>query len=386
MSRDAVIFAGYFVRCPLGGYGWQMLHYLCGFRDLGYDVYFYEDTRHHWQAYDPLTRTTGSDYANGVALARELFAGAGFGERWVFHDAAAGTYAGLDRNATRALFADARILVNAAGVNRFTAEERAGKANVYIDMDPAYTQLRLAGEDRLLQEIVGEHQVHFTFGENIGTPRCPIPTGAVRWRPTRQPIAVDLWPVEPVAPDAPFTTIGTWDSSGRDVVLNGERYSWRKKLEWAKVMSLPRDTNAPFVLAMEVRDDADRALLEGSGWTVRDPIPVSRDTQSYQRFIVESRAEFTTAKDVNVRLCSGWFSDRSASYLAAGRPVITQDTGFAEVLPTGEGLFSFRTLEDACAAVAAITAEPERQGAAARRIAEEHFAAPKVVGDLLAHL
>jgi hypothetical protein len=386
VSRTCAIFAGYFVRCPLGGYGWQMVHYLRGFRDLGLDVYFYEDTRHHWQAYDPLTRTNGAAYENGVELARNLFAAAGFGDRWVFYDAAADRYSGLERDAVRALFADAKILINAAGVNHFSADERRGKTNVYIDMDPAYTQLRLAAGDPLLEEIVREHQVHFTFGENIGTARCSIPTGTITWHPTRQPIALDLWPVEPISRDAPFTTIGTWDSAGRDVVLNGERYSWRKRTEWAKVMELPRATGAPFVLAMEVNDREDRARLEGAGWSIRDPIEISRDACSYQRFLVGSRGEFTTAKDVNVRLQSGWFSDRSASYLAAGRPVITQDTGFADLIPTGEGLFSFASLEDAAAAVMAIAADPERQSAAARRIAEQHFAAPKVIGAMLERL
>ena len=383
MSRPCVIFAGYFVRCPLGGYGWQTVHYLRGFRDLGLDVYFYEDTRHHWQAYDPVTQTTGAQYENGLASARDLFARTGFGDRWVFFDAAADRYTGLDRDATRALFADAKVLVNAAGVNRFTAEERRDKTNIYIDMDPAYTQIRLASGDELLREIVREHQLHYTFGENIGTARCSIPTGSLEWRPTRQPIALDLWTVAPIPPGAPFTTIGTWDSSGRDVVLNGERYSWRKRTEWAKVIDLPRVTGAPFVLAMEVKDPGDRDLLARSGWIIRDPIAISSDVCAYQRFLVDSRGEFTTAKDVNVRLQSGWFSDRSASYLAAGRPVITQDTGFADILPVGEGLFRFRTAEDAAAAVDTISSAPERHSAAARRIAEQHFSAAKVVGAML---
>ena len=182
------------------------------------------------------------------------------------------------------------------------------------------------------------------------------------------------------------TTIGTWNSAGRDVDFHGQRYSWRKRDEWQGIMDLPDRTGESFALAMEVADAGDRATLERAGWEIRDPIGISADDRSYAAFLRASRGEFTTAKDVNVRLRSGWFSDRSACYLAAGRPVVTQDTAFGDVLPTGEGLFSYRSVEDAAAAVRAIAAEPQRHGAAARRIAEEHFAAPVVLGRLLGSL
>ncbi len=385
-APTTAIFAGYLVRCPLGGYAWQMVHYLRALRDAGLDVWFWEDTRHTWQAYDPITRTSGADYTSGIALAGAILARSGFADRWVFHDAGRDERAGAGREAARELLASAKILINAAGVNRFEAAERRGKVNVFIDMDPAYTQLRVAGGDRLLGEILAEHDVHFTFGENIGTPRSPIPSAGITWRPTRQPVALDLWTPSPIEPQAPFTTIGTWDSPGRDVELDGVRYSWRKRDEWGKVMALPRETGERFVVAMEVREAADRARLAEAGWEVRDPIGISADAGAYQAFIAGSRAEFTTAKDVNVRLRSGWSSDRSACYLAAGRPVITQDTGFGDVLPVGEGLLAFRTLGEAADAVRAVAESPERHGAAARRIAVEHFDGRRVIGDLLAAL
>lgn len=385
-GAPVAIFAGYLVRCPLGGYAWQAVHYLSGLRAAGLDPFFYEDTRHHWQAFDPVHRSGGDRYATCVALAGKVFAQAGFADRWAFFDSTRDQWSGAGRKATGAAFADAKILINAAGVHRFTAPERSGKVNVYIDMDPAYTQVRLANGDRVLAELLAEHDVHFTFGENIGTPRCSIPTGGIHWRPTRQPIALEFWPPSPVPADAPFTTIGTWDSEGRDVELAGVRYSWRKREEWAKVMTLPGATGAPFRIAMEIKKGAERARLERHGWETCDPIDVSRDPDRYRAFVRASRGEFTTAKDVNVRLHSGWFSDRSACYLAAGRPVITQDTGFGDGLPVGEGLFAYRTLEDAAEAVRAVLADPERQGLAARRIAEEHFEARRVLESLLAVL
>jgi hypothetical protein len=378
-----VLYAGYLVRCPLGGYAWQVVHYVRGLLDAGVDVTFYEDTRHVWEAFDPIARTSGNDYRNGIALAGDIFARAGLADRWIFHDAGRDEYAGAGREAARALFADATVLINAAGVHHFSAAERRGKRNVYIDMDPTYTQIRAAGGDRLLGEILAEHDLHFTFGENIGRPGSRIPAAGIEWRPTRQPIALDFWRETPPDPHQPFTTIGTWDSRGRDVELDGERYSWRKRDEWQAIMGLPQRSGAPFALAMEVRDPAERAELTRAGWEVRDPIDISSDPLRYQRFIASSLGEFTTAKDVNVRLTSGWFSDRSACYLAAGRPVVTQDTGFGDNLPTGEGLFAYRTLEEATEAVRSIRADPERQGRAARRIAEQCFDARTVIRDLL---
>ncbi|HYC21075.1 MAG TPA: glycosyltransferase [Candidatus Bathyarchaeia archaeon] len=380
---DSVVYAGFLVRFPIGGYAWQVVHYLTGLRNAGLDVYFYEDSRHYRVAYDPTTDRSGTDYSYGCAFARAFLERAGFGDRWVFHDAERDEFAGLDRERTRAMFSDARVLINAGGVNRFPSEVRRGKRTVYIDMDPAFTQLRVAGGDRVLDELLREHELHFTFGENIGTARSAVPDAGFEWRPTRQPVVLELWPPTPVAADAPFTTIGKWDTPGRDVVLNGERYTWRKRTEFLKVLELPRLTGAPFRIAMDVKDPADLRMLDQAGWNPFDPLGLSRDPDAYRRFISGSRAEFTTAKDVNVRLHSGWFSDRSACYLAAGRPVLTQDTGFGDVLPTGEGLFAYRTLDDAVAAVQAIMSEPERHSRAARRVAEGCFAAQQVVEKLL---
>lgn len=386
MSRPVAIYAGYLVRCPLGGYAWQVLQYLRGMLDAGIDVYFYEDTRHTWHAYDPVTRTMGDEYVHGIAAAAAVFSRFGLADRWAFRDSLRGTTHGMEEARLRDLFARAEILWNAGGVHRFEESERRGKVGVYLDMDPAYTQLRVAGGDRALREMLADHQVHFTYGENIGTARSRIPTAGFAWRPTRQPVVPGLWPDTPVPEAAPFTTIGTWDSAGRDVEFEGERYSWRKRDEWRQVMDLPTATGLSFELAMEVNRDEDRAELAAAGWGLRDPIAVSGDEGSYAAFLLGSRGEFTTAKDVNVRLRSGWFSDRSACYLAAGRPVVTQDTAFGDVLPTGEGLFAYRTREEAIAAVLAIAADSQRHGRAARRLAEEHLAAPRVIGAMLAAL
>jgi len=379
------VLAGYFVRYPLGGYAWQVLHFLAGCRELGCDAFFYEDTAYYAEAYVPGADTMQtSDYTYGVRTAAAFFAAHGYGDAWGFWDAGADRYYGADAERTRAALADCDLFVNLGGVNRVPRERRPRAVAAYVDLDPAYCQLRLAGGDTKLADMVGDHEVHFTLGENIGTRACRIPSGGVHWQPMRQPVVAALWEPESVDPAAPFTTIGKWDATGRDVTFEGEVFGWRKRTEWFRFLDLPRMTGKRFCVAMDVdtRPD-DLARLESAGWEVVEPLDVSRDPHVYRAFIRRSLGEFTVAKDVNVRLRSGWFSDRSACYLAAGRPVVNQDTGFDEQLPTGEGLFAFRSPEDAVAAFATIASDYPRHCRAARALAVEHFAPARVLAGLV---
>ena len=380
--RDVIVLAGYLVRCPLGGYAWQILHYLAGLRALGFDAYFYEDTAYYGDCFDPLTGNMHVAPDAGVAFTRDFLQRFGFGDRWAFWDAAADRYHGLTREHTAAVLHDARLLVTLAAVNRLPRHPR--QRRVFIDIDPTFTQIRVAQGDRDLIGFLAEHDLHFTIGENIGTAGCSIPTELFAWRPTRQPIATEIWSPLPSDPGAAFTTIGRWDERRRDIHFAGEVYSWRKRTEWMKFLELPARTGERFCMAMDVdKTPGDGELLRRHGWEIVDPIVVSRDAATYQDFIRGSKGEFTVAKDLNVRLASGWFSDRGACYLAAGRPVITQDTGFGRMLPTGKGLFAVRTLDDTVGACAAIAADYDAHVRAARQIAEDYFAAPHVLHDLL---
>ncbi len=379
-----VVIAGYFVRYPLGGYAWQALHFLAGLRELGCDVFFYEDTAYYADAYVPGADAMSSDYAYGVRAASAFFEAHGFADAWAFWDAANDRYHGADADRTRAALADADLFVNLAGVNRVPVARRPRAVAAYVDLDPAYTQLRLAAGDAALASMVGEHAVHFTLGENIGTTACRIPSGGFAWQPIRQPVPAALWTPEPIDPAAPFTTVGKWDATGRDVTFDGEVFGWRKRTEWFRFLDLPRATGQRFGVAMDVASrPEDLARLTAAGWEIVDPLDVSRDPHVYRAFVRRSRGEFTVAKDVNVRLRSGWFSDRSACYLAAGRPVVNQDTGFDEHLPTGEGLFAFRTFADAVDAFAAIGSDYPRHCRAARALALEHFAPARVLATLV---
>ncbi len=279
---------------------------------------------------------------------------------------------------------EADLLVNLAGVNRL-GEWRLPPARIYLDIDPAFTQIRLENQDAGLRDLLSEHNLFFTFGENVGTSRSPLPTGGIDWRPSRPPVVSDLWQCAPLPPPgAAFTTIGRWDSVERYVEFRGVRYRWRKSEQWRKFLDLPERTGERFELAMDVeRESEDRQTLAARGWAVRPPLAVSADPFVYRRYIQASKGEFSAAKEMNVRLRSGWFSDRSACYLAAGRPVVVEDTGFGDVLPTGRGLFAVRSLEDAVEAFAAIATDYASHAAAARAIAREDFEATRVLRPLL---
>lgn len=378
-----IVVAGYLVRCPLGGYAWQVAHYLLGLQRLGHDVWFYEDSAYYAPAFDPQRQVLEPVYDYGVEAAAQFFARTGFAERWAFVDTVQRRTYGLPAARVESLLGEADLLINLGGVNRIPAERRKGHASVYIDLDPAYTQLQLVNGDGKLRALLENHAVLFTTGENIGTARSPVPTGGFSWLHTRQPILIDQWE-HAAPPRAVYTTVGKWNLAGRDQQLGGETFHWRKRSEFLRCLALPELTGASFELAMDVDSvPGDRELLHAHGWQVADPLAVSIDPWTYRDYIRTSRGEFTVAKDMNIRLRSGWFSDRAACYLAAGRPVIEQDTAFGDVLPLGPGLHAFRTVDEAADAVRAIEADYARACAHARDVAHECFAAEKVLATLL---
>jgi hypothetical protein len=382
-KRYLIVVAGYLVRFPLGGYAWQAAHYLLGLRALGHDVWFYEDTGYYAPAYNPVTGEFDSTYTYGITAAARFLDRFGFSDRWVFVDAEHGLEYGPGAQRVDALIREADLLVNLGGVSRPPLEQRSGRSAVYIDLDPAYTQIALDNGDTLLRTILNGYTHLFTFGENIGTPRSPVSTGGYAWHPTRQPVVLELW-ANAGCTGRTYTTIGKWDSQGRDLTYRGETFQWRKRTEWLRCLDLPTRTAADFEVAMNVDSVAgDPELLAAHGWRVVDPLAISTDPWRYRDYVCSSRGEFTVAKDMNVRLRSGWFSDRAACYLAAGRPVVEQDTGFGDVLPLGPGLPAFHTVEEAADAVGVIEADYDRASAYAIEVAREYFAAEKVLGRLL---
>ena len=378
-----IVLLGLMTRIPVAGVVWQVLHYLIGFKRLGYETWYVEA---HGCTPSPLLEPGLCD---GSEKAAAFIAGVmrcfGLGDRWAYHALHAdGRCYGMELQRLRELYACADLIINLHGATVPLPEHCATGRLVYLETDPVELQIELQGGLQSTIDFLSPHTAFFTFGENYGQSDCGLPVSeSFRFRPTRQPVVMDLWeaPLNGVA--SPFTTIGNWRQPQRTVVLNGEKYHWSKHFEFLKFVDLPRRVEQPLELALSTCNDADRQMLEGHGWSVRNALDFSSDPDAYRDYIQHSRGEFTVAKDQNVRLRSGWFSDRSATYLAAGRPVITQDTGFLNVLPTGRGLFAFSTMDDILAAIDCINSDYEGHCRAAAEIAREYFSSDVVLRRLL---
>jgi hypothetical protein len=378
-------------RTPFAGVAWQVLQYLEGFRRLGCDVYYVEDTG-DWP-YDPEQCRITADCRYTVHYISRLLAWCGLTDHWAYRAGAQGgrTF-GLSESQLSRLFTQVDALINLTGSTQLRDEHLRVPVRIYLETDPVRPQIEVAQGYQRTIDLLSAHTHHFTYGENFGAPDCGIPLRRFNYRPTRQPIVLDWWkpPTSPLQNGSPrpraagrFTTIASWQQSGRDIEWNGETYLWSKHHEFLKVIDLPRRTGQPLELALACGDTEAIQLLEAHGWRIVDALALSKDILPYRDYILGSHGEFTVAKDQNIRLRSGWFSDRSACYLAAAKPVITQDTGFGNALPTGEGLFSFATMEEIVATLEAIGSDYERHSRAARAIAEEYFRAESVLSKVI---
>ena len=378
--RGRIIVFGLIFWYPLAGVMFQFLHYLIGLRKLGWEVYYVEDSAR--TVYDVNTGDYTYDWGSTghVETLGAVLDAHGFAGRWAAHCHYDGRRWGMTESQLQQVYREADAFLNLTGGQELLPEHDRIPHKIYVETDPVKTEIHVAEGNRNMIDTLDAHDTHFTFGENFGAPDCGVPLERYKWLPTRQPVALELWPRDE-SPGTAYTTVATWNNRGNDIVWRGESYSWSKRPEFLKLAGLPRKRSVAFEVAAGLPPE-DRALFESNGWRLTDSLKVSRDYESYRRYISGSRAEFTVAKEQNIRLRSGWFSDRSCCYLAAGRPVINQDTAFGNLLPTGRGLFSFRTAEDILAAVNAIESDYEGHRRAAREIAEEYFSAEKVLKSL----
>ena len=366
-----ILFSSIVGRYPFGGVGWCSLMYLVGLRALGHEVCYIEDTGEC--VYDPEQNTLSPDPAYGTRHIHETFEPFGFGDRWCYvnYD---GTYHGLSRDAIRAYCADADLFVNLSGGTWFWRDEyvRIPK-RVFIDSDPVFTQLAIAKGVPWYVDFFRQFDHLFTFGANIGTPRCAVPTGEFTWEKTWQPVATELWRTDaPVTRDR-FTTVMTWrNESFTDVDGNKDR-------EFRRFLDLPQRTSARFELAV----NGPQQLLDENGWSPVPAMSVSRTLPQYRDFIQSSKAEFGVAKHAYVSQRSGWFSDRTECYLAAGRPALVQETGWSEHVPAGAGLLAFSTTEEAVEGLARLEADYQDHARRAADIARECFDASRVLPPFL---
>jgi hypothetical protein len=367
---------------PLAGIAWQAINHLAGLEKLGYEVWYVED--HGTNPYDPQISSVVMDCDYNVAYLRAAMERHGLAGRWAYWDAINDVYHGLPRERVHALYAEADAVINLCGATKLRDEHLACPVRIMIDTDPVFEQFKYAKADPAARAYVGAHTHFFTYGANLGTRLCGVPLCGVPWRPTRPPVDLDLWPMASGEP-ACYSTIATWENKGKNIEFDGETYVWSKHTNFVKFLDLPRQRPAVcFEMAMLPPDDAVRQQVERAAWRLADPRPISADMGAYRDFIAGSRGEFTVAKDIYVRPYSGWFSDRAVCYLASGRPVVTMRTGFDSYCPVGRGVFDYATREEALAAIDAIAADYGGHARAAREVAAACFAAPQVLGKLLA--
>jgi hypothetical protein len=374
--HSAIAIGGALAQRPgIGGHAWVFLQYLLGFRRLGWNVLFLDRLEPEFVA--------EHDIDFHVEYVRRTLEAFGLADAFSLSLDAGSRTIGLPRREAIARLRDSALLLNVMG---YLVDEEllAGpEKRVFLDIDPGFPQMWF---ELGLADMLGGHDAFVTIAENMGQPDCAIPTCDRRWITTRPPVVLEHWPRHR-ALGGGFTSIATWRGPYAPVSYRGKTYGLRAH-EFRRFAELPRLTAASLevALAIDDADAADRELLLKNGWNLVDPRAVAGDPQAYRRYIQSSRAEFTVAKSIYVESNSGWFSDRSACYLASGRPVLAQETGLSRAYPTGEGLLTFRTLDQAAAGVDAIERDYERHANAARALAEDHFDSDQVLTKLLADL
>jgi hypothetical protein len=388
MKRKKIIVLGFMGGMPIAGVIWQHIHYIVGLQRLGHEVTYVEDTLNY--PYDPVAFNISDDYSYATQTLGRLAKEHGFEGRWAYcaRFKESTEIAGLSLTELRTLYKEADCALNICGSHDMNDDLRTIRNLIYVESDPGVEQIKIDQGESETIDYLKEHQHLFTFGENIGTPAFVVPTHDFQWLPTRQPVVTDLWcaGVEAPVPDpaALFTTICNWSTSGKkDIVWKDSNYLWSKSLEFLRFIQAPKLSGEPFEMATDIKKEEELELFRKNDWKLVLPHDLSVDWNGYRDYIRNSKGEFTCAKDQYIRLNTGWFSDRTACYLAAGRPVITQETGFTAHYGGKEGLLTFSTMEEIVDAVAAIRADYKKHSRAALEIAREVFEAEKVLASLL---
>jgi hypothetical protein len=384
LSQKKIVLLGMMSRIPVAGAVWGTVQYLLGFERLGYDVYYVEA---HARTPSMLMEDDNDDgSAKAATFIDAVMRRFDLGDRWAYQALHAdGRCHGMSEGRLKELYRSADLLINHHGGTEPLPEHSATGRLIYLETDPVELEIELYHNDAKAIQFLEPHCAFFSWGLNYGSPDCRVPLPErFPFRPTRPPVLMDMWEPYRNGVAEAFTTVGNWRQAGQ-VRFQGEVYTWSKHHEFLKFLELPRRTTQAFELALSSGSyhADDKRLIESNGWRLRDALEFSGDLDSYRRYVTDSRGEFTVAKDQNIRLRSGWFSERSVQYLAAGRPVITQETGFSNVLPTGQGLFAFSTMEDVLAAVENINSDYDKHCRAASELAREYFSYDVVLKELL---
>ena len=362
--KKVIVTGGWGVGYPEGGgMQWLNLHYLAGLRALGIEGFWLD--------------VPGKTDDGRIRQFQERCERFGLGDQWIVLRDGKQVF-GMNESQLAALCSDCDLLINLCGALKRDDLLGRIKRRAYFDLDPGFTQIWAHDFDMGF----AKHNLFFTVGLNVGRPDFPIPLRGIDWQAFVPPVALEFWPAQTEAPTRPFTTIGQW--RGQEAVWQGDYYG-PKREEFLKLIGLPVKTSQPLELALLIHESEteDLATLRGNGWQLTNPHEAAGGLGGFRSYIQQSRGEFSVAKQGYVKSRSGWFSDRTICYLASGRPVLVQDTGFAKHLPTGQGLLTFTTIEEAGRGLGAINADYAAHCAAARKLAEDRFAAPKVLQNVL---
>jgi hypothetical protein len=382
-----IIVGGMVGQFPLGGVAWDYFHYVLGLAALGHDVYYHEDT---WiWPFNPVLQypVDTADYT--VNFIRDFFAtyAPNLQDRWHYllvHEKHYGMSAAQFAEVART----ADIFLNVSGACFIPEELGPNCLKVFMDTDPGYNQIMLKEKFAWSQNVerwcqaVEAHDRHLTYAENIYGRDCLIPRMNFDWRPTRCVVTLPQWEsVRQTPAGSELTTIMTWDWFRGKLELDGREY-FPKAAEFEKFWELPERVKTKISLAIN-GIKAPLPKIKSHGWCVRDAQEVSLTPQKYQRFIADSAGEWSVAKNVYAATRSGWFSCRTACYLAAARPAVVEETGWSRFVPSGKGVIAFSTMEEAIAGIDALAYDPAGHRAAAYEIAREYLAPDRVLPPMI---
>jgi len=379
--KDTIIIAGSIAQqAGRGGHTWVFLQYILGFKKLGYDVVVIDHLQPEMCRDTEGQQCAFEDSVNVAYFVRTMNT-FDLADSFSLLYGAGGSCIGIPRQKLLSRVSEACLFINVMGFIR--DEQILGRARrrVFLDIDPGFGQMWQALG---LCSIFEGYDSYVTVGENIGRDGCTIPTCGLKWITSRQPVQLDYWKPNGGSSDAGFTTVASWRGRFAPIEFRGKTYGLRVH-EFRKLVPLPKKTGARFEIALDIHpaDQRDKDLLEENGWNIVEPNVASGDPLRYRDFVRSSGAEFMVAKNMYVETGSGWFSDRSTCYLAAGKPVLAQDTGLAGLYPAGKGLLLFKTLDEAAAGVEEISRSYAAHAREARQIAVECFDSDKVLQLLL---
>jgi len=345
---------------------------------MGHDVLFLEESEDYPSCYNPETYEMSVNPDYGLHFIADLFNRFDIGNKWAYHDSHTRRWFGQSERKVRMFLARADIVLNISGINPITGWVARIPARILIDTDPAFMQIRHLTDARARKNAEG-HNIFLTFGENFGKKGCLIPDDGFPWLSTRQPVVTKLWKNNTCIPEGKWTTVMQWDSY-KSVVWNGQSFGMKSQ-SFTDFLDLPGTTEEEFEIALGSVTAPFEELRE-KGWLVKDSISVTKTSSSYQEFIRKSKGEWSVAKQGYVVSRSGWFSERSAVYLASGKPVIVQDTGFPDHIPTGEGLFCFKSPEDLHLIFQTVNSDYSRHCLKAAEIAHTFFGHTKILSNI----